>query len=104
MTDINTMADNVTPMFQPVLRKKQGNNMTKEKELSIFDVKELYDKAYEAKEYGAKNEDVFQELLAKAIKIDMEYRQQLAKKTSFRYVSHPSAVADRVFGTKERVA
>lgn len=100
MKTINTTADNIIPMFQPNIKDKQDNVMANKKEISVFDVKELYDAAYEAQEYGAKGEDSFQALIAKAVQMDMEYRQQLAKKTNFRYVSRPSAVAEKAFGTE----
>lgn len=99
MQKVNTTANNLIPMFKPEFEEKQSDIMANEKEISIFDVKELYDAAYEAQEYGAKAEESFQALIAKAVKLDMEYRQQLAKKTNFRYVSRPSQVADKAFGS-----
>jgi hypothetical protein len=101
MTQADTMASNIIPMFKPDFEEKQDDIMANKKEISIFDVKELYDAAYEAQEYGAKGEESFQRLIAKAVQMDMEYRQQLAKKTNFRYVSRPSAVADQAFGTQK---
>ncbi len=99
--NINTQANNITPMFKPVFEEKQDNIMANKENISIFDVKELYDAAYEAQEYGAEGETMFQTLIAKAIKMDMAYRQQLAEDTNFRYVSRPSAVADQAFSSNE---
>ncbi|NQZ13851.1 MAG: hypothetical protein HRT94_03360 [Alphaproteobacteria bacterium] len=98
MTKTNTQADNVIPMFQPIFEEKKENIMATQKEISVFDVKELYDRAYAAQEYGAKSEENFQALIAKAVQLDMAYRQQLAKKTNFRYVSRPTGASDNVFG------
>ncbi|MCI5061225.1 MAG: hypothetical protein MRY79_09205 [Alphaproteobacteria bacterium] len=47
-------------------------------ELSVFDVKELYDHAYAQKEHS---EFHFKQLLQEAIQMDLLYRRQLAKKS-----------------------
>lgn len=101
MTKEYTTADNIIPMFQPVFEEKKENIMATQKEISVFDVKELYDRAYAAQEYGSNEQDSFQTLIAKAVQLDMAYRQQLAKKTNFRYVSRPASVADNVFNVVE---
>ncbi len=104
MKTIKTQADNVIPMFQPTFEEKQDIIMANKKEISVFDVKELYDAAYAAQEYNAQGEECFQSLIAKAVKMDMEYRQQLAKKANFRYVSRPSAVADKAFSIEKEAS
>lgn len=101
MTMNTTQADNIISMFQPTIEEKQEKIMANTKEISVFDVKELYDAAYEAQHNDAQNEALFQDLMAKAVQLDMEYRQQLAKKTNFRYVTRPSAVAGQAFGSDQ---
>lgn len=101
LMNIDTQANNITPMFKPVFSEKQENIMANKEEISVFDVKELYDAAYAAQEYGAEGEEIFQSLIAKAVQMDMAYRQQLAKKTNFRYVSRPSIIADQAFAPSE---
>lgn len=46
-------------------------------EISIFDVKALYDAAYEAKDKARANLKEFKELLAQAETLDLAYRAQL---------------------------
>jgi len=83
-------ADNIIPMFQPkAIEKMTTQTNTEQKEISVFDVKELYDAAYAAKEYNAKNEATFQELMAKAVQMDLEYRRQLSQKSGARHLSQP---------------
>lgn len=67
-------------MEQPMATeaKTQENNA----ELSLFDVKELYDRAYAEKEGGA--EDKFKAILAEAVKLDLAYRRQLSKNAVYK--------------------
>lgn len=53
-------------------------------ELSIFDVKELYDRAYDMQADKA----LFRALLAEALKMDMAYRQNLKEKADFKSVAY----------------
>ena len=54
-------------------------------EISLFDVKELYDAAYTEKEKARVNLKSFRALLAKAMKLDAAYREQLAQASTIRY-------------------
>lgn len=93
--------DNIVPMFlsqiteQPMAHDakthykspmsqdtKQNNKAPQEAELSVFDVKELYDLAYAEKNKG--NDTGFKSVLAEAVKLDMAYRRQLAKMSSYK--------------------
>lgn len=65
-----------------VLRAKNDNNG----EISLFDVKELYDAAYAEKEKARVNLKRFKQLMAKATLLDMAYRAQLSKQKAFQYV------------------
>ena len=47
-------------------------------EISLFDVKELYDAAYAVKDQPESGLGVFQALLSKAERLDQAYRAQLA--------------------------
>ena len=53
-------------------------------ELSVFDVKELYDMAYHFEKSDTRK---FKALLAEAVKLDMEYRRQLARQAVFKDTS-----------------
>ena len=54
-------------------------------EISLFDVKELYDLAYMEKEKARVNLAKFRSLMAKAILLDKAYRNQLMASQSARY-------------------
>ena len=54
--------------------------------LSFFDIKELYDRAYEALNAG-RTDYKAKEMMALAIKMDMAYRCQLARKSSYKKCS-----------------
>ncbi len=75
---------NVVPMFLPQVEQ----SMTDEKDIynddmrddvSLFDVKNLYDIAYAIKDTGDEDSAIqFKEALSAAVKLDMVYRRQLA--------------------------
>lgn len=52
-------------------------------ELSFFEIKEIYDRAYAALEAG-RDDYKAREIMAEAIKMDMAYRCQLARKSSYK--------------------
>ncbi|AXX98075.1 hypothetical protein [Profundibacter amoris] len=54
-------------------------------EVSLFDVKELYDAAYAEKANARVNIKRFRSLLEKATKLDAAYRKQLSKANVTRY-------------------
>lgn len=56
-------------------------------EISLFDVKELYDAAYAEKAKARVNLKKFQKLMEKANQLDMAYREQLAHAKPFQYRS-----------------
>ena len=64
-----------------VLKPKNDNN----DEISLFDVKELYDAAYAEKEKARVNLKKFTALLNKAEKLDAIYRSQLLTAKPFQY-------------------
>lgn len=57
------------------------------KEVTFFDVKELYDAAYAEKAKGRVSIKRFKKLMAKATLMDMAYRAQLSKAKPFQYKS-----------------
>jgi hypothetical protein len=71
----------VVPLFgqnvEKLLEQQTENRQYIVQELSVFDVKELYDHAYAEKDKGPQFYNGFRQLLAKAVKLDMEYRRQL---------------------------
>ena len=75
---------NVVPMFLPKMEQSMTDNNDiyndeNRNEISLFDVKNLYDIAYTIKDTG--NEDsaiLFKEALSAAVKLDMVYRRQLS--------------------------
>ena len=54
-------------------------------EISLFDVKELYDAAYEEKAKARVNLREFKKLMAKATQMDLAYRAQLQAAQAFEY-------------------
>ena len=58
--------------------------------LSVFDVKELYDAAYDALDNGT-NEYRAKKMMAEAIKADMLYRVTLARDSRYQPQSETSA-------------
>lgn len=81
-----TFNGTVIPMFapntmeQPMTTKTQNNAPQTQTELSVFDVKELYDLAYS---YKADDNAKFKAVLAEAVKLDMAYRRQIEKKMPY---------------------
>lgn len=92
-----TFNGTVVPMFaptqmeQPMANKTQNNapatenKAAEQAELSVFDVKELYDLAYTYKTDEAK----FKSIMSEAVKMDMQYRRQIAQKM---HQTHGTAV------------
>lgn len=54
--------------------------------ISFFDVKELYDRAYDVINSGRQDYKA-KEMMAEAIKMDMAYRCQLARKSKYKKYS-----------------
>lgn len=80
-------------MFQMGMEQTMTDNLSieKEPEISLFDVKELYDAAYAIKDVAHPNSaHEFKEALAKAVKLDMAYRRQIADQSGF----HPNRAKD----------
>ncbi|NCO04433.1 MAG: hypothetical protein GW903_09605 [Alphaproteobacteria bacterium] len=102
MTLITLSANNVTPMFSPAMKREfmAQQPKTQTQELSIFDVKELYDLAYDQKAKGASAEK-FQALMADALQLDMAYRRQLAKNNPYRQIKRS---ANKQESTETKVA
>lgn len=75
-----------TKMEQPMANEAQTQvqAVPQEHDVSIFDVKELYDLAYEEKAKGEAGKDAFKKILAEAVKLDLAYRRQLAKAASYK--------------------
>lgn len=65
-------------MWQRVIEKPAKNDNCQE--INLFDVKELYDAAYDEKAKERIDLKVFQKLLDQAEHLDRAYRQQLALK------------------------
>ena len=59
--------------------------MSNNNEISIFDVKQLYDAAFEEQAKLVCNFERFTTLMAKALKLDEQYRAQLADTPAFSY-------------------
>lgn len=66
-----------------LLRRKAKND--NEGEISIFDVKELYDAAYAEKAKARVSLKKFKKLLSKAIQCEEAYRAQLGLAQATRY-------------------
>lgn len=64
---------------------KKSNRDNHNKEVTFFDVKELYDAAYAEKEQERVNLKKFKKLMAKATLMDMAYRVQMTKVTPLKY-------------------
>ncbi len=74
----------VVPMF---LETKTGNKMVDEtqenqgtQEISLFDVKELYDLAYTK----PSDSEEFKSIMTEAVNLDMAYRRQLQENASYK--------------------
>lgn len=75
-TNKNTFHSIATPMFVKIYEGKimiEGQQPEQQAELSVFDVKALYDMAYSK----PSDSEEFRTIMAKAVKSDMAYRQQL---------------------------
>lgn len=64
---------------------KQMAKNDNEQEISLFDVKELYDAAYEEKAKARVSLKKFKILIQKAEKMDLAYRAQLGLMVAARY-------------------
>jgi hypothetical protein len=86
MNNTQNFNGTIVPMFLPTSMEQPmaSNNPTqlsKQAELSVFDVKELYDLAYD---FEKSDEGKFKTLLAEAVKLDMAYRRQLQQNSTFK--------------------
>lgn len=66
---------------------EMANTDKMDAEISVFDVKELYDLAYAEKDNGDSGAIAFKKILAEAVKLDLAYRRQLAKKSIYKDTS-----------------
>jgi hypothetical protein len=77
----------IVPVFLPEQMEQvmaaQTNANTAHAELSIFDVKELYDLAYDIQAQNG-DDSKFKQILSEAVKLDMAYRRQLAQKAEYK--------------------
>ena len=81
MKNLTTQTEQVdVPMF--IVSENQTSES--KQEISMFDVKDLYDRAYAAKEQGVRGKAIFKKLLAAAVKLDLAYRRQLAQGAMFK--------------------
>ena len=87
MNNTQNFNGTITPMFLPTTNMEQPmassnpTQLTQQAELSVFDVKEIYDMAYS---FENSDDGKFKALLAEAVKLDMAYRHQLAQRSSFK--------------------
>jgi hypothetical protein len=86
MNNTQNFNGTVIPIFLPTsmeqpMASSDLTQLNKQAELSIFDVKELYDLAYD---FETSDKAKFKTLLAEAVKLDMAYRYQLTQKSSFK--------------------
>ena len=86
--DTNTLVQDARGPFVPMF--VSGNmeqpmaddaKTQKKPDISLFDVKELYDRAY-AEE--SQDQERFKKILAEAVKLDLAYRRQLTKNTIYK--------------------
>jgi hypothetical protein len=88
LTPAQTFRAVIVPMFkldnmeQPMAKK--ATTQLQQAELSLLDVKELYDLAYSEKDKGAEGEAAFKKILAEAVKLDLAYRRQLTKDAMYK--------------------
>ena len=81
MKNITPQTEQVdVPMF--IVSENQPSEATQE--ISMFDVKDLYDRAYAAKDQGVRGKVMFKKLLAEAVKLDLAYRRQLSQGAMFK--------------------
>lgn len=76
-----TQDQNTQDVFVPVFANINTDSHVVTDDISLLEVKDMYDKAYEVKD---QNGDVFKELLAEAVKMDLAYRRQLTKKVAYK--------------------
>lgn len=70
-------------MWEKLINKlAQNDNLV---EISLFDVKELYDAAYAEKAKARVNLKKFHKLMERATQLDLAYRAQLAAVQPFQY-------------------
>lgn len=78
----------MVPMFLlPNMEQPMANDAKTQEQntdISLFDVKELYDLAYAEKAKGAEGDESFKTILAEAVKLDMAYRRQLSKNSVYK--------------------
>lgn len=73
--------------------KNDNNNHDGSKEISFFDVKQLYDAAFAEKSKTRMNIRVFSALMAKAMQMDDAYRAQLGLTMQARYAQQHKKAA-----------
>lgn len=83
----NTQEQMQVPVFtiRDIDSDHLGTLAPSQDQISFFDIKELYDRAYAAKDEG-RNDYKAKEMMAEAIKMDMAYRCQLARQS--KYAKH----------------
>jgi hypothetical protein len=102
----NTFQEVCVPMFLEGKAGKKMSDITKNDsvnyEISLFDVKELYDLAYSKQS----DSDAFKAIMAEAVQMDMAYRQQLAENASYKgpYASYDEVKTDDAPSKAEKVA
>ena len=98
LTPAQTFRAHIVPMFMPANMEqpmaKKAATQPQQAELSLLDVKELYDLAYAEKDKGAEGEAAFKKILAEAVKLDLAYRRQLTQAATYK---EPSKLKN--FGT-----
>lgn len=66
----------IVPMFAGVYKDQKMTTEQQNAEISVFDVKALYDMAYSKQS----DSEEFRTIMAQAVKMDMAYRRQLKNK------------------------
>lgn len=88
ITKAQIFRSTTVPVFMPSnMEQPMANDTTTQEQqatLSLFDVKELYDLAYEEKAKGEAGEEAFKKILAEAVRLDLAYRRQLNQKSSYK--------------------
>ena len=82
----NITKNNTNENYIPVFNTEQTDQdvtAPQTAKLSYFEIKEAYDRAYDAIEAG-RDDYKAKEIMAEAIKMDMTYRCQLARQSSYK--------------------
>lgn len=101
VTTAQTFRGTMVPMFMPSNMEQpmaeQATTQIEDQEVSLLDVKELYDLAYEQK---GSNEENFKKILAEAVKMDLAYRRQLSKEATYKDPTKKQNFANASEGAK----